>query len=93
VVGKYNSGASPYGLFDMAGNAQEWVNDWYQANYYSSFFGDVENPQGPLTGDERVIRGGSWDAGKNFIRTTYRFKSSPSVSFYNISFRCAKDVP
>lgn len=92
VVGKYYSGTSPYGLFDMAGNAQEWVNDWYQANYYSSLFGDVQNPQGPSTGDERVIRGGSWDAGKNFIRTTYRFKSAPSVSFYNISFRCAKDV-
>jgi formylglycine-generating enzyme required for sulfatase activity len=92
VVGTYNSGVSPYGLFDMAGNAQEWVSDWYQENYYSSLFGDVKNPQGPLTGAERVIRGGSWDAGKNFIRTTYRFKSLPSVSFYNISFRCAKDV-
>ena len=91
-IGKYNSGVSPYGLFDMAGNAQEWVNDWYQADYYSSLFGDIQDPQGPSAGDERVIRGGSWDAGKNFIRTTYRFKSAPSVSFYNISFRCAKDA-
>jgi len=91
-VGKYDSGVSPYGLFDMAGNVQEWVSDWYQENYYSTISDGILNPQGPLLGQERVLRSGSWDAGKNFIRTSYRFKSSPSVSFYNIGFRCAKDA-
>lgn len=91
-VGKYASGVSPYGLFDMAGNVQEWVNDWYQENYYSTISSGILNPQGPSLGQERVLRSGSWDAGENFIRTSYRFKSSPSSSFYNIGFRCAKNA-
>ena len=47
-----------YGLYDMAGNIYEWVNDWYDENYYQK--GRLYNPQGPDTGSYRVIRGGSW---------------------------------
>ena len=93
TVGRHFSGISSYGLFDMAGNVQEWVSDWYQMDYYSIFNNIALNPLGPLTGNERMVRGGSWDAGKNFIRTTYRGKSSPTISYYNIGFRCAKDAP
>ena len=48
-----------YGLFDMTGNVAEWVNDWYQADYYSVSPGS--NPLGPDTGTTKVQRGGSWD--------------------------------
>ena len=43
-------GASPYGALDMAGNVGEWVNDWYDANYYTSIPEPVINPQGPGPG-------------------------------------------
>ena len=57
-VGSYAAGASPYGVMDMAGNVWEWVNDWYDENYYSH--SPASNPPGPATGDTRVLRGGSW---------------------------------
>jgi formylglycine-generating enzyme required for sulfatase activity len=55
-VGFYPSGASPYGVMDMAGNVWEWVNDWYDGSYYSVSPGS--NPQGPTMGSKRVLRGG-----------------------------------
>ena len=57
-VGSYPSGASPYGVMDMAGNVDEWVQDWYGSSYYS--VSPSNNPQGPETGTYRVLRGGSW---------------------------------
>ena len=57
-VGSFPAGASPYGALDMAGNVWEWVGDWYDGGYYSQ--SPSENPQGPDSGEYRVIRGGSW---------------------------------
>jgi formylglycine-generating enzyme required for sulfatase activity len=57
-VGSYPSGASPYGVMDMAGNVDEWVQDGYDSSYYS--VSPSNNPQGPETGTYRVLRGGSW---------------------------------
>ncbi|MBO9310452.1 MAG: SUMF1/EgtB/PvdO family nonheme iron enzyme, partial [Chloroflexi bacterium] len=55
-VGSFPEGASPFGVLDMAGNAWEWVADWYAADYYSR--SAVENPKGPSSGTQRVLRGG-----------------------------------
>jgi len=57
-VGRYPSGASPYGMLDMAGNVREWVNDRYGASYYHD--SPYSDPTGPTTGSERVQRGGEW---------------------------------
>lgn len=59
-VGSYESGQSPYGVYDMAGNVWEWVADWYDANYYVTLGENARNPQGPTSGKYRVLRGGSW---------------------------------
>jgi formylglycine-generating enzyme required for sulfatase activity/photosystem II stability/assembly factor-like uncharacterized protein len=85
-VGSYPSGASPYGALDMAGNVDEWVNDLFDATYYSQ--SPARNPTGPVSGDERVVRGGaSWTGAIN-IRSTSRSKDDPKNPMYENGFRC-----
>ena len=55
-VGSYPTGASPYGVLDMAGNVREWVADWFDYYYYSN--SPYYNPTGPSTGTFKVTRGG-----------------------------------
>ena len=47
-VGKYELGKSPYEVYDMTGNAWEWVADWYQKDYYYTLGIKALNPQGPV---------------------------------------------
>jgi len=89
-VGSYPEGVSPYGAYDMAGNAWEWVTDWYGFDYYVS--SPVHNPTGPESGSYRVIRGGSWDHNPSGLRTTTRVRRHPSDSLnYIVGFRCTRD--
>ncbi len=90
-VGSYATGASPYGVLDMAGNVAEWVNDWYSATYYSQPDASGADPQGPLGGTERVVRGGSWDAVPFFARSVHRQSAVPNGSEPWLGFRCATD--
>jgi formylglycine-generating enzyme len=86
----YNLGASRYGLHHMAGNVWEWVSDWYSDDYYRS--SPEENPQGPDTGTEKVLRGGSWKDDYAEIRSMNREAENPLHSSHLIGFRCARDA-
>ncbi len=86
-VGRYELGKSPYGVYDMAGNVQEWVADWYFYDYYS--ISPFANPLGYSSGYSRAVRGGSWGSDGNVLRPANRNGYDPSVSDYNLGFRCA----
>ena len=83
-VGSYPAGASPYGALDMVGNLWEWVADWYA--YYAT--SPERNPQGPATGETRVLRGGSWDVRQDLVRAAIRNSYDPTGRRSNIGFRC-----
>ena len=74
------------GIYDMSGNIWEWCSDIYGG--YSS--NDQTNPQGPNSGPERVIRGGSWRNDASFLRVSYRESFSPNISNDNLGFRLAQ---
>ncbi len=83
-VGSFPAGTSPYGALDMVGNAEEWVNDWYGADYYA--VSPERNPQGPTSGELRVARGDSWVYPAEYIRAAYRDPWSPYDTA--LGFRC-----
>ncbi len=90
-VNDYPSGKSPYGLLDMAGNVYEWVNDYYDANYYAS--GPSANPTGPATGDHRVIRGSSFESDASQLLAALRHPSPPDYTSQDLGFRCVVSQP
>ena len=87
-VGSFEEGRSPYGIYDMAGNAWEWVSDWYDYDYYKN--SPRRNPIGPTTGEAKVVRGGSWLYVPEFLRSAHRFAAQPTNRHFGYGFRCAK---
>ncbi len=88
--GLKEGGKSPYGLYHMAGNAAEWVADWYDREFYLK--APEKNPTGPAAGEKRVIRGGSWADLPTALRVSARFSAEPDFEDRTIGFRCAMDA-
>lgn len=90
-VGSLPDGDSPYGVKDLAGNAREWVQDWYDAEYYGH--APDRNPQGPeKKGVVRSIRGGSWHSPISDITTTARGRGGFALQTHGTGFRCARGL-
>lgn len=89
-VQSHPQGRSPYGLHHMAGNAYEWVQDWYAIDYYQG--SPDRNPTGPEQGQFKVVRGGSWSDLPKYLLTYGRFKLPPNTRNSYTGFRCAQTV-
>ena len=89
VVGSYQSGVSPYGAYDMAGNVWEWTSSLYKSYPYS--FADGREDLDAA--GSRVLRGGSWFGYADPLRSARRFESYPTMSNFAGGFRCSRVRP
>ncbi|WP_447973398.1 formylglycine-generating enzyme family protein [Nitrospira sp. Kam-Ns4a] len=87
--GSFESGRSPYGVYDMTGNVAEWVADTYEEHYYAK--SPFRDPKGPEEGQHKVIRGGSWRETPRNARISKRFQAKMWRTDSTIGIRCAKD--
>lgn len=90
-VGTMPEDKSPFGVYDMAGNVSEWVDDWFQpypgADYRHPAYGNVH----------KVVRGGGSGVGHYalsiFYRGARRNHADPTLAGTDLGFRCAQDAP
>jgi formylglycine-generating enzyme required for sulfatase activity len=74
-----------WGLYDMHGNVFEWVQDWYDENYYKN--SPSTDPQGPNSSQDRVLRGGSWYSYGPFYHPGQRYNKAAGERVNDIGFR------
>ena len=88
-VGSYKNSASWCGAYDMAGNAWERLEDFFNDTYYQE--SPAVDPKGPATGEARVLRGGSWNHGAGGCRAAGRHRHDPGSRDAGVGFRVALD--
>lgn len=82
-----------YGLYDMTGNVNEWVNDWFDFNYWKNNITLIEDPIGAPSGKFKILRGGSFlSHDSNSFKVYYRRYLLPQNTNSDGGFRCAKDI-
>ncbi|KOC87873.1 formylglycine-generating enzyme family protein [Winslowiella iniecta] len=74
-VGKFPP--TPLRLYDMAGNGVDWMIDWYAPDYYAK--STKKNPQGPVKGEKKVVRGFQNGGGAFANQTVFRQSRKPDV--------------
>ena len=86
-VDSFPTGVSPYGVYNMAGNVQEWVADFYGEDYYA--YSPKSNPKGPEEGKFRILKGGSWRHQKShLVLSARRDYQEPNYCSNFVGFRC-----
>jgi formylglycine-generating enzyme required for sulfatase activity len=89
-VGSFPDGASWVGALDMAGNAMEWVADWFSISYYKQEVRD--DPTGPEFGSRKAEKGGWWGADPYVARSAYRhFEDPPTYQDHHIGVRIVSE--
>ena len=86
--------ANPFGLFDVHGNVWEWLQDWWDPNYYYKFTEQTAiDPKGPSAeGVLRAFRGGSWNNAVQVCRSSYGYAIIPGGKDYIVGFRASLSV-
>ena len=87
-VGSFPFGRSPFGVEDLAGNVWEWVEDWFDPDFYRR--SPTVDPVNYSPTDRKVIRGGGWGNNPQGLRSTLRHANPPDVGLSMVGFRCAK---
>ncbi len=89
-VNSMPEGKSQFGLFHMLGNVKEWVDDWYDREYYKEENHNL-NPKGQIGGEFKVLKGGSWRDLRSFVYASFRNNSYPNTALDDYGFRCAQN--